>query len=194
MLHYMARRFFLPLNVVAIPDTATGDIVFKGINDSGGKAQIGAEILAASASGETRRLFNKRAKLDPDRAVEITRIPAGKLNEGEFLFFSWTGEDGKLLGENDFFPRAYKYYELPHAEVSADWSSEDGAPVLTLSADRPALFVTATSDVPGYFSDNAVTLLPGRETRLTFTPRQGGKVNAKALAKGLRIGHLRQTY
>ena len=194
MLHYMARRFFLPLSVVAVPDNATGEIVFKGINDSGAKAQIGVEILAASASGETRRLFDKRARLDPDRAVEIVRIPARKLKDDEFLFFSWTGEDGRLLGENDFFPRAYKYYELPHAEVAAAWSSEEGASILTLSADRPALFVTATSDVPGYFSDNALTLLPGREARLTFTPRQGAKANARALSKGLKVGHLRQTY
>ena len=194
LLHYMAKRFFLPLNVVAVPDKATGDIVFRGINDTGAKAEIGVEILAVNVSGETRTLHSKRARLNPDGAVDIVRIPQQRLNEGEFLFFSWTGEDGKLLGENDFFPKAYKYYELPHAEVKASWSTEDGAPVLTLAADRPALFVTATADVPGYFSDNAVTLLPGRETRLTFTPRLGAKVNQKALARGLKVGHLRQTY
>ena len=56
------------------------------------------------------------------------------------------------------------------------------------------MFVTATTDVPGYFSDNAVTLLPGRETRLTFTPRLGAKVSRNALASGLKVRHLRQTY
>jgi beta-mannosidase len=66
--------------------------------------------------------------------------------------------------------------------------------VLTLSADRPALFVTALTDQLGYFSDNAVLLLPGRETRLKFTPRNGNKVKQQDLAKGLRVGHLRQTY
>ena len=66
--------------------------------------------------------------------------------------------------------------------------------MLTLSADKPAVFVTATTDVPGYFSDNAVTLLPGRETRLTFTPRHGAKVTQKALAAGLKVRHLRETY
>ena len=56
------------------------------------------------------------------------------------------------------------------------------------------MFVTATTDVPGYFSDNAVTLLPGRETRLSFTPRHGAKVTQKALAAGLKVRHLRETY
>lgn len=78
--------------------------------------------------------------------------------------------------------------------MKANWSSEGDRPVLTLTADRPALFVTATADVPGYFSDNAVTLLPGRETRLTFTPRHAATVNRKALARGLEVRHLRQTY
>ena len=59
---------------------------------------------------------------------------------------------------------------------------------------QPALFVTATVDVPGYFSDNALTLLPGRETSLTFTPRHGAKVSKAELAKGLKLSHLRETY
>jgi beta-mannosidase len=190
----MAKRFFLPVNVVAVPDKAGGDIVFRGINDSGAKAEIGVEIRAVNVAGGDRVLHAKRSRLNPDGAVDIVRIPAGKLRDGEFLFFSWIGEDGKLLGENDFFPVAYKYYELPHAAVQANWSTEDGSPVLTLTADRPALFVTATTDIPGYFSDNAVTLLPGRETRLSFTPRLGAKASQQALAKGLRLRHLRETY
>ena len=40
--------------------------------------------------------------------------------------------------------------------------------------------LTATVDVPGYFSDNAVTLLPGREVKLSFTPRKGAKVTKDA--------------
>ena len=63
-----------------------------------------------------------------------------------------------------------------------------------LKSDKPAVFVTATTDVPGYFNDNAVTLLPGRETRLAFTPRHGAKVTQKALASSLKVRHLRQTY
>ena len=78
--------------------------------------------------------------------------------------------------------------------MKASWSGGDKAPVLTLSADKPAVFVTATVDVPGYFSDNALTLLPGREVKLSFTPRKGATVTKDALAGSLKIGHLRQTY
>ena len=101
---------------------------------------------------------------------------------------------GNLLGENDYFPQPYKAYDMPEARITSRWVTEDGAPVLVLKSDRPAVFVTATTDVPGYFSDNSVTLLPGRETRLSFTPRHGAKVTQKALAAGLRVRHLRETY
>ena len=192
LLHYMARRFFQPVNVVAVPD---GDqLILKGINDTAVRTEISLEVLAVDVEGKTRSVHSKKGRIGPDAAVELARIPAKKLGANEFLFFSWTGEDGRLLGENDYFPKPYKAYDLPQAKVTAKWSSEDGQPVLTLSADRPALFVTARVDVPGYFSGNSVTLLPGRETRLTFTPRLGVRTTQKALAASLVVQHLRQTY
>jgi beta-mannosidase len=194
LLHYMAKRFFLAVNVVAIPDRATGDIVFRGINDAGIPAEISLEIRAVDMMGAARTLVSQRNMLDPAGAIDIVRLPADALHPGEFLFFSWTDGDGRLLGENDLFPQAYKYYDLPAAEITSRWSSEAGTAVLTLSADRPAFFVTATTDVLGYFNDNAVTLLPGWETRLTFTPRFKTEVNQQELAKGLKVRHLRQTY
>ncbi|GGF29005.1 beta-mannosidase [Youhaiella tibetensis] len=194
LLHYMARRFFLPVNVVAVPDKEKGDIVLKGINDTASRAEISLEVRIVNVDGSSTTVHDKRGKIGPDAAAELARVPLNNLGDGDFLAFSWTGEDGNLLGENDFFPRAYKYYDVPDAKVKAAWSTQDGAPVLTLTADRPAFFVTASVDVPGYFSDNALTLVPGRETRLTFTPRHGAKVTQKALASSLRIRHLRETY
>jgi beta-mannosidase len=63
-----------------------------------------------------------------------------------------------------------------------------------LNTDKPAFLVAATVDVPGYFSDNALTLIPGRPAKLTFTPRKGKKPTRKALAESLRVRHLRETY
>lgn len=194
LLHYMAKRFFLPVNVVAVPDGEKGEIVFKAINDTAAKSEISLEIRAVNVAGGDRVLHEGKVAVSPDGAATVARIPEKKLGEGEFLFFSWTGRDGNLLGENDFFPKAYKHYDVARANVKAKWSGGDKAPVLTLSTDKPALFVTATVDVPGYFSDNAITLLPGSETGLSFTPRLGAKVTQKALAAGLKIRHLRETY
>lgn len=191
-LHYMAKRFFRLVSVVAVPDG--GKIVLKGINDTAARAPISVEVLAVDVTGGTRALWNGKATLSPDKAQELTRVSLVDLGPNEFLLFSWRDGEGQLLGENDFFPHEYKTYDIPHAKVTSRWSNEDGRLVLALTSDKPALFVTVTSDLPGYFSDNALTLLPGRETKLTFTPRLGAKANQRALASSLRVRHLRETY
>lgn len=192
LLHYMAKRFFNPVNVVAVPDGDT--LLLKAINDTAEKAEIAVEVQAVDANGKARVIATAKARTSPDKAVVATKLKLDDLGPNEFLFFSWTAEDGRLLGENDYFPKAYKGYDLGKAKVKASWSGGDKAPVLTLTSDKPAVFVTATVDVPGYFSDNAVTLLPGREVKLSFTPRRGAKVTKDALAKGLKLSHLRETY
>jgi len=194
LLHYMAKRFFLPVNVVAVPDAAGGAIVLKGINDTAARAEVSLEVSAVDVGGRSRVVFTGKGTVSPDAASELARIALDDLMPSEFLFFAWQDKNGALLGENDYFPRPYKAYDMPEAKVTSRWATEDGRPVLVLKSDKPAVFVTATTDVPGYFSDNAVTLLPGRETKLGFTPRHGAKVTQKALASSLKLRHLRQTY
>lgn len=192
LLHYMARRFFAPINVVAVPD---GDeLVLKAINDTAAKAEIGLEVQAVDAAGGARIIATARVKTRPEKAVVATRIALDDLKPNEFLFFSWTAEDGKPLGENDYFPKPYKAYDVARAEIQLRWEGSEAEPILVLSSDKPALFVTVSTDLPGYFSDNALTLLPGRDVRLSFTARKGASVSREALAASLRVGHLRETY
>ena len=132
--------------------------------------------------------------LPMDRAVELARLSPGDLGPDEFLFFTWTGADGAELGAGDYLPQPYKAYDLPQAKIASRWQSDESGPVMTLTADGPAFFVTATTEIPGHFSESAITLIPGRETRLAFIPAAGAKVSKKTLASGLRIRHLRQTY
>ena len=191
-LHYMAKRFYRLISVVAMPQDDT--VLVKAINDTAARAEIGVEVTAIDIGGKSRRLHSGKARVSPDAASVVARIAFKDIRDGEFLFIAWTDADGSPLGETDFFPRAYKYYEPAAAKVKASWSGTDAAPVLTLATDKPAFFVTATVDVPGYFSDNALTLLPGRPVSLGFTPRLGAKPTRKALRAGLRIRHLRDTY
>jgi len=193
LLHYMARRFFRPLSVVAVPDRASGDVILRGINDTGAVATATLDVLAVNTAGEERNLFIKSVTLPFEHAADVARIGANTLKPDEFVFFSWSSPDGVLIGENDFFPRAYRFYDLPEAKISASWSSDGGGPALDLSSDAVAVFVSAFADLPGYFSDNAVTLLPGRKTRLTFTSRLGAKA-APEFLNPVRINHLQNTY
>ena len=194
LLHYMARRFFAPVNIVAVPDKETGATVLKGVNDTAARILVALEVRAMNCAGKGRIVHSGRHRIDPAVAAVLTIIPAAAAAEDEFLFFAWTDENGEPLGENDFFPRAYKYFEPLETRVKAVWSNSERASILNLSTDKPAFFVTAAVDVPGFFSDNAITLIPGREKSIGFTPRLGAKADGKRLAKSLRIRHLRETY
>jgi len=209
LLQYMAKRFFLPVNVVAVPvhdDIQTNSrgkpvenapasrILLKAINDTGAPLSIALEVLAVKVAGGQRVLFSGNCAVSADAAIAVTDIAMADLAADEFLFFSWRDARGRLLGENDYFPKPYKAYELVQPKVRAGWSEVEGQLVLSLTSDQPALFVTATVDVPGYFSDNAVTLLPGRTTDLTFTPRHGATPSASQLVQSLKVRNLSETF
>ncbi|MGV8832827.1 MAG: beta-mannosidase [Devosia sp.] len=209
LLQYMAKRFFLPVNVVAVPvhddvqansrgtpveGAAPTSIALRAINDTGAPTSIAFEVRAVKIGGGDRVVFSGNCAVGPDAAIDVSRLAAADLVSDEFLFFSWRDAKGNLLGENDYFPKPYKAYELVSPAITSSWSDRDGHPVLTLSTDKPALFVTATVDLPGYFSDNAVTLLPGRITELVFTPRHGATASAAELAPSLKVRNLSETF
>src|SRR4029079_4618492 len=108
----MAKRFFLPINVVAVPDKGTGDLILKGINDTGAKNDVSLEVLAVDIAGKARVVFTGHGNVSPDASTELARIALADLKPAEFLFFSWRDKAGKLLGENDYFPNPYKAYDL----------------------------------------------------------------------------------
>lgn len=209
LMHYMARRFYNLVNVVAVPQTRDvrtnsrgipvagqlpDELLLKAINDTGYDAAITLEVKAIKVSGGERSLFSGQTNVGPDAALDVTSIDMADLASDEFLFFVWKDDAGRVLGENDYFPKAYKAYELVPASIAATWSDRDGQPVLTLESDKPALFATASVDAPGYFSDNAITLLPGRKAELVFHPRHGARMTSADLQKSLKLRHLAETF
>jgi len=209
LLHYMARRFYLPVNVVAVPihdamptnsrgtpvENAPPDrIALRGINDTGRPLSVALKVRAVTMAGGERVVFSGNSAIGADAAVEIASLDFAGLAEDEFLCFSWRDAKGTLLGENDYFPKPYKTYELARPQLTANWSEREGRALLTLETDLPAFFVTASVAVPGYFSDNAFTLLPGRPVELTFQPRHGAEASAATLAASLHLRHLAETF
>ena len=192
LLHYLAKRFYAPITVVAIPDGES--IVLKGINDSPAPADITLDVLAVDMAGSAKSLRRLKISLGLDAASELVRVPLEAVGEGRFLLFEWRDGAGNLVGTNDFFPRAHKYYDLPAAEVATRWSSDGRGHHLTLQSDACAFFATAETDCAGYFSDNCLTLLPGQPVTLSFTPRKGAAPSLDDLRNSLRISHLARTY
>src|SRR5690606_19117379 len=83
LLHYMARRFFLPLSVVAVPQDEKGEIWLKAINDTATKAEITLEVRAVAVTGGDRVVHIGKVATSPHRAVVAARIPLRGLGENE---------------------------------------------------------------------------------------------------------------
>lgn len=194
VMHYMAKRFYNLVNVVAVPNGDGSEITLRAINDTGRPVAIALDVIAARVTGGSRLVFSGNSVISADAAGSVTTVAGADLAHDEFLFFVWKDGAGNTLGENDYFPKPYKAYELVQPAIATAWSDRDGHAVLTLSSERPAFFATATVDVPGYFSDNAVTLLPGRPVELVFFPRHGASMTSADLSGSLVVRNLAETF
>ena len=192
LLHYLAKRFFAPINIVAVPEG--NDIVIKGMNDGPALAEITLDVFAVDMEGTAKLLHRLEVSLGLESASELVRVAREAVTDGQFLMLEWRDGDGMTIGGNDFFPRPHKYYNLPAATVSATWAQGENGPELTLQSVSCAFFVTAQVEPAGYFSDNCFTLLPGRPATLSFSPRRGAAPGLDDLQNSLRISHLAETY
>jgi hypothetical protein len=108
------------------------------------------------------------------------------------VFLVLQGEDADDTLLNWEFLTPAKTCPLPRATIAWETRADGDLTEIRLTADRPAFHVWL--EIPGrrgVFSDNAFLLLPGREKKVTFTPRDGrGAVEAK----GIVVTQLRDTY
>ena len=179
LLHHMARRFYAPVTVSAVPDQ--GGVQLRGVNDTGHEVTLLLRARAMDMAGGLRDLATAKAALGAE-AVTMTTLPPDALHAGEVLVFDWHSLDGAHHGRDIHTPQPWKAYDLPDSRLSLEVIADGPAYRLRVHADAAAFFVTLSADVAGRFSDNAFHLL-GRETaEITFTPALSG-----ALARfGLR--------
>jgi beta-mannosidase len=181
-LHYQAKRFFAPLAVVGLP----GDKIAV-LNDTAAdvKAKVIVEEWAFDgAQPLSSTTLERTVKAD---SADVFNAPECKLAGPRFRVLRLVTAAGEFV--NDWLFDYYKSYDLAKADVKV---SVDGFTV-TLQTDKPAFFVWANAKgVRGEFSDNSLTLLPGRPVKLTFTPK--GRVTPAEFRKALTVTHLRETY
>ena len=188
-LHYLARRFFAPLTVVAIPDG--GRLDFHGLNDLLRSESVELAVHAVRPCGEQRLVCEAQTDVAPDRACMLASLDLVELAEDEILFFWWLTGSGET-GCDHFAPRPYKHYRFQPPAIDMAARQEASGTVVTLSAQRPALFVMLEAQLSGRFEDNVVDLMPGRPVSLRFLPAEG--VDAAALADGLVLRSLQDSY
>lgn len=171
LLHHMAKGFYAPVTVMAIP--GKDGITLKAVNDGAGPVRITVTARAASMSGDLRKLAQATVSVPVDAATPVLTLPPDALLDGEILVFGWTGD---ATGADIHAPRPWKSYDLIPPQVETTVQRDGAGYRLTLSATALAPFVSVEADVPGRFSDNAVTLVPGHPSTLIFMPADPASV------------------
>ena len=166
VLHHMARSFYAPVVVVAVP-TPEG-IALVGVNDRLDPVELSVTAYATALDGTAREVGRGAAPVGED-SERLLLVPPGTLGEHEVLTFGWEGSDGTHAGDV-FAPKPWKAYDLPDPGLAHEVAREGEAHVLTVTAQAMAFFVTAEADVPGRWDRAALHLGPGAATRLAFTP------------------------
>ena len=170
LLHHMAKRFYAPVNVVAIPEA--GGFRMVAVNDTADPVNVSVTLLAVAMDGSTRPLAETGAQVGTAAAVPLPELPADALAPGEILAFRWRASNG-AAGADHALTMRYKALDLGDPGLVMSTRLEGGALVATIEASAPALFVTLEADRPGRYSTNALTLLPGDPAEIAFTPADG---------------------
>ncbi|KJZ18938.1 glycoside hydrolase family 2 protein [Loktanella sp. S4079] len=162
LLHHMARDFYAPVLVTAVPQDDA--LVLRAVNDTPQRCEVTVTAYGVNMHGTLRELGTDRAEV-AENAVDVLRVAAHDLGQDELLHFEWSVSDGST-GSDTFAPRPYKDYDLivPNLAYQVDGN------VITITADALALFVAVEADVAGRFDDNAFALLPGQSKQVRFTP------------------------
>ena len=167
LLHHMAKQFFAPITVVAVPDA--GGIILRAVNDTGIAVTLSVKVSAANMSGALRSLAMVTIDVGPDAAVQVVQLPADTLAADEVLVFLWTLPDGRREGDV-FAPKAWKAYDLLPPKVQSSVNKTAKGWDIHVGATTLAPFVAIEADQPGRFSENAFMLFPGYPATVVFTP------------------------
>ncbi|MEO6607116.1 MAG: glycoside hydrolase family 2 protein [Aestuariivirga sp.] len=168
-MHYMARRFYSSVAVMALPDKGSGGVIIKAVNDRLEKQKLSLDLVVLDPSGWAKPFKTISATLPPDRAVDVVKLKKGELPAGHILIFDFEAADGSK-GRVHFANEPYKALNIANPALTHSAKIKDGSLAISLKAKLAALFVMAETGVDGRYSDNVLDLLPGESAEIIFTP------------------------
>ena len=168
LLHHMAKQFFQPILVTAVP--VTGGFDLRAVNDTAADIALTVSAVAIDMSGKTRALAKQSVTALADAAVSVMHIPAAEIGAGEMLAYVWLDGNGNRISGDVFAPKPYKTYDLLPPKLAQTVAQAGDTWQISVSAQTLALFVAVEADLPGRFSMNAFTLFPGHPATVSFRP------------------------
>jgi len=172
LLHHMAKDFYAPVLVSAVP--VAGGIDLRAVNDRPGPVTLTVTARAMAMDGTARNLGQATVTVSPDAAMPVLHLPADALGADEVLDFDWQEAGGTAPGRDIHAPQPWKAYDLKAPKIIHRISAAPGGWAIDLTTGNPAFFVALEADRPGRFSHNAFALLPGQDARITFIPEAPG--------------------
>jgi len=173
LLHHMAKDFFAPVLVSAVPGPR--GIELRAVNDRLAPVALTVTARALAMDGSARDLGQASVTVTPDAALPVLHLPADALGASEVLAFDWQEQNGAALGSDIFAPKPWKAYDLQAPGFTQRISAVPEGWAIDLTARNPAFFVALEADQPGRFSRNAFALRPGQDARVTFSPEAPGQ-------------------
>nr|WP_272213779.1 glycoside hydrolase family 2 protein [Marinicella sp. W31]MDC2879730.1 hypothetical protein [Marinicella sp. W31] len=160
--------------VTAQPNPDTGAITLLAVSDRMEDTPITVRLRSVDAiSGKIAEIGAYAMTAKAASAVEIARIRPETLEASAFLVFDWRDDAGNVLGENEYLPQRPKAYRFAEPQIeTSEETLDDGYFRITVTSDRPALYVTYDHGGDDIYSDNCFTLLPGEPKVLTVTRRR----------------------
>ena len=172
LLHHMAREFFQPVLVTAVP--VRGGFDLRAVNDGAEAIDLTVSAVAIDMTGKARALAKGSASVTADAAATVLHIKAAEIRTDEMLAYVWSDTAGNRISGDVFAPKPYKTYDLLPPCLTYTVTQTESRYSITISAENLALFVAVEADLPGRMSHNAMTVFPGHPATVTFTPTTPG--------------------
>jgi beta-mannosidase len=163
-MHHMARAFYAPISVVAIPNKENTAVSLIAINDTPDETEVIVHLKLVMMDGTTHNLPDLAADVPTDKAIEIGSLSREDIPEGAMLFWSFN------TIRRHFSFKPYKYLKLPAPSISTKVKDNKVALEIAVTAKALALHVMLECDVSGHFSRNVFDLLKGETQTVIFTP------------------------
>ena len=197
LLHYAAERFFAPISLSLFKKDDT--IQCFAINDT--DISVPASLQISYMDFEGKKLhensFENIVLKENSSTCLFSKKPDPTIFPPDSFFIYAELSYGNTTFTDALFCTQPKKCEIEKADIKPTiHENKDGSFKITLSTDKPAFFVALDADnLPGTFSKNLLTLLPGKtETVLFRAAAEGKKVTLTDLQKKLTVTSLRDIY
>ena len=157
-LYYYSKRFYAPVTAVVLEKSA-GYRVFL-VNDTAQDQTVAFNGVIQSAAGEEIQTETAELTLPPASSTEILRgrVPLSRKNDAVFFWTLTDAGGGEINYGMKMFAKAKKLnLENPGLKMSPPQKTAGGWEV-TVSAEKPALFVHFDADFDFEVSDNFFSL------------------------------------